>query len=654
MTISAQILSADTLISGVLPALLLPLISAIVCLIVSEKYGWVVAFISPLFLLVSAAFAVYTCYHQLGSDPLIFNLTWFSVAGREFDINLLLNNISTLMMSVVSVVSFLVHVYSIGYMADDAAQRRYFSMLGLFTFAMLGIVVSGNFLLLFMFWELVGFSSYMLIGHWYEKPEAADAAKRAFLFNRLGDAGFVVGLMAIWSGYGTFNFADIDIANGGGWQIVAGIGVLCGVLGKSAQFPLFGWLPKAMEGPTPVSALIHAATMVAAGVYLLDRVFWIFAPPVLITIAIIGASTALIGACAAIGQHDMKRILAYSTMSQLGLMVMAVGMEAPFASMLHLITHAFFKAGLFLAAGCIIHTLHQAQHHSRDSFDVQDIRNLGGLRKRLPFTFVAFLVCGSALAGLPFFAGFLSKEAILEAALHWASHGQSWRWLLAGSAFVVSFLTPIYTFRMIWKIFMDEEVLTQNLEIAEAPPVMRFPLLILSIASLWFAVSFNPFDFNGWVFRNISDFIPPAAGASHHPFPWLSFASIFWIALALALAYFSRNASIRSRLLYEAFYFDKVIHLSVELPINFLGNMTRRLDRKWIDGTLHTAAYTYTILAHVVGWFDRFAIDGLVDGVAWSARMVGYSVRRFQREGVQLYIFWALFAIIIFIIWTLL
>ena len=643
-----NILSANILLTSVLPALLLPLVSAVVCLLIREKYAWLVAFLSPIFLLISTALSTYVCFVTWGSGPASFSASWFSIGGNDFQINILLNDTAAIMMLVVTLVSFLVHLYSIGYMADDAAERRYFSMLGLFTFAMLGIVVSGNLLLIFMFWELVGFSSYMLIGHWNEKPEAADAAKSAFVFNRVGDAGFVVGLMAVWSGYGTFNLHDIDpTLDAGEWPVLAGVGILCGVIGKSAQFPLFGWLPKAMEGPTPVSALIHAATMVAAGVYLLARIHWIFVPSVLTLSAVVGSITAVAGALAALGQHDMKRVLAYSTMSQLGLMVMAVGMGAPSAAMLHLIAHAFFKAGLFLAAGSVIHALHQAQHHSLSAFDVQDIRNLGGLRRRLPLTFIAFIVCGSALAGLPLFTGFLSKEGILEAALNWAANGGFWRWLLAGSAFVVSFVTPLYTLRLIWKIFMDEERLTQGLNIVESPPVMRFPLIVLSIASIWPILSLNPLDYGGWIFTGLG-------GSSQHLFPWLSAASIAWVGFAVAVAYTVRRSSLQSPFLYEAFYFERLLHASVEAPSIWLASATKRLDRKWIDGAIHTSAYAYTIVAHVVGWFDRYIIDGLVDGVAWFAKMTGNTFRRFQRNGVQLYVFWAIFAIIIFIIWTLL
>lgn len=633
--------------TGIIPVLLLPLLSAIVCMLVRDNYGWLIAFLSPLFLLASAIVATVTAIRLWGEGPVILMQPWFSIAETEIHISFIADHTSLIMMATVTMVSFLVHLYSIGYMAGDAEQKKYFCMLGLFTFAMLGIVLSANLLVLFVFWELVGFSSYMLIGHWNEKPEAADAAKRAFLFNRVGDAGFVIGLMAVWSAYGTFNFNDIDPAIASpGWRLLAGLGVFCGVLGKSAQLPLFGWLPKAMEGPTPVSALIHAATMVAAGVYLLDRVFFLFTPAVLSIIAITGAITALTGALAALGQFDIKRILAYSTMSQLGLMVMAVGVGAPSAAMLHLFSHAFFKAGLFLAAGCVIHAVHQAQHHSTHAFDGQDIRNLGGLYRRLPLTFAAFVLCGAALAGLPFFTGFLSKEAILEAVFIGARSG-SWQWIPVTCAIAVSFLTPLYTFRLIWKVFLGPEHATQTLSIAEPPPVMRAPLLILSLCSLWPVVSFHPFDFNGRIYAALG-------GTATHAFPWLGIASVLWVALALVLAYLLRSNTINTALLREAFFFDKLIYRSVENPAMQVATLTQRIDKRWIDGTLLVLAYGYTITAHVAGWFDRTVIDGFVNGVAWTAKTVGYFPRRLQRDGVQLYVFWAVFAIIIFIIWTLL
>jgi NADH-quinone oxidoreductase subunit L len=265
-------------------------------------------------------------------------------------------------------------------LAGDPAFRQYFAMLGFFTFSMLGVVVADNLLFVFIFWELVGFSSYMLIGHWKEKPEAADAAKRAFLFNRVGDIGFLIGLMILWTHAGSFNITDLASFSGENtWMTAASLCIFCGAIGKSAQFPLFSWLPDAMEGPTPVSALIHAATMVAAGIFLLARIDFLFTPAALNVVVITGTLTALAGALSALVQHDIKKILAYSTISQLGLMVVALGAGAPEAAMLHLFTHAFFKACLFLAAGAVIHSLHQAQHKSHLSLDVQDIRNLGGL-----------------------------------------------------------------------------------------------------------------------------------------------------------------------------------------------------------------------------------------------------------------------------------
>jgi NADH-quinone oxidoreductase subunit L len=643
----------DATMPAILLALLLPLLSAGVCLFVRERYAWLVAFLSPVFLLLSLGASLYTLTNVWGWIYTGINITWFKIGEHVFEVSFLLGNTSALMMVVVTAVSFFVHVYSIGYMADDAGLRRYFSMLGFFTFAMLGIVITGNLLLMFMFWELVGFSSYMLIGHWNEKPEAADAAKRAFVFNRIGDAGFVIGLMAIWSAYGTFNMENINpVTASEGWRIIAGIGLFCGVIGKSAQFPLFGWLPKAMEGPTPVSALIHAATMVAAGVYLLNRVYWIFVPSVLVGIAIVGAITAVAGALAAMGQSDIKRILAYSTMSQLGLMVMAVGMQAPEVAMLHLIAHAVFKAGLFLAAGNVIHSLHQAQHHSHNTFDVQDINNLGGLRARLPFTFLAFVLCGAALAGIPFSAGFLSKEAILETALKWTGNAFSWRWLVAGSAVLVSFVTPLYTFRLIWKIFMGPERYTQSQTVYESPAVMRAPVLALAAASLWPVISLHPFDFDGWLLSGLGDVV--GMPDRLHPFPWLGFVSVIWIAVALGLAYTQRERNANTSLLREAFYFDTIINRSFEVPVMKAAGLMQVVDKRWIDGAIHVTVYAYTIVAHVVGWLDRIIVDGFVDGMAWSVKLVGYWSRRFQREGVQLYIYWSVFTIIIFIIWTLL
>lgn len=550
------------------------------------------------------------------------------------------------MLVVVTLVSFLVNFYSIGYMAGDPDIRRYFAMLGFFTFSMLGIVVAGNLLIIFIFWELVGFSSYMLIGHWKDKPEAADAAKRAFILNRVGDAGFIVGLMILWAHAGTFDIQQLNtIGASATWATAASLGIFCGIVGKSAQFPLFAWLPDAMEGPTPVSALIHAATMVAAGVYLLVRLYFIFTPTTLDIVAIIGCITALMGALSALAQHDLKKILAYSTISQLGLMITALGAGAPEAAMLHLFTHAFFKACLFLAAGSVIHSLHQAQHQSHTTFDVQDVRNLGGLRTKLPYTFIMFVLSGASLAGLPFFSGFVSKDAILTSLVAWSD--SPWRWVIVISSFCVSFITVLYTFRMIWKVFFGNETHTSTLSVVEPPPVMRAPMAILAAASLWMIASPNPFDFEGWVYHGL-------ASAKEIHLGLMAIVSGLWVLLALFSAYLLKNKSINIPLMQSGFYLNDLYKKIIEIPAFKSADITAQADKKWIDGILHFIAYIQLIIAHFTGWVDRAVVDGVVDDAAAMAKGVGSFIRTFQSGKIQLYVFWASFAIIIFIIWTLL
>ncbi|MEO7992221.1 MAG: NADH-quinone oxidoreductase subunit L [Chryseolinea sp.] len=631
----------------ILITLLLPLLSFFISFIISEKYSWSVPFIGTLLLMGSLASSAYVFFSIWKHEPFVSHIHWFVIGDFHFTIGVLVNNISTLMLMVVTGISFLVHLYSTGYMVGDAGIRRYFAMLGFFTFSMLGIVVADNLLLIFIFWELVGFSSYMLIGHWKEKVEASAAATKAFLINRIGDVGFLVGVMIVWANQNTFNLVELSSSTEIlSWQTTASLCIFCGVIGKSAQFPLLTWLPDAMEGPTPVSALIHAATMVAAGVFLLARIHFMFTLQALDVIIIIGGVTALLGAFAALAQHDIKKILAYSTISQLGLMVMAIGAGAPEAAMLHLFTHAFFKAGLFLAAGSIIHSLHQAQHHDQNYFDVQDVRNLGGLRKKLPFTFLIFILCGSALSGFPFFTGFLSKDAILSALQFWKGNEFTWKWFMFANAFIVSFITVLYTFRMIWFVFMGEEKKTTNLSITEPPLVMRAPLTILGFASLWFIISINPFDYSSWLYAGLQ-------AGKHFHFSLMPIISGLWVMLALVTAYAIRNKSIQSTLLLNNFHLDRVYTILIVNPTTQLANLADHVDRKWIDGFIHTTAYSQVILAHFTNWFDRIIIDGSVDGVAGVAKGIGSFTRSFQSGKIQLYIFWAIFAIIIFLIWLI-
>ena len=385
-------------------------------------------------------------------------LHWLEVGDLKVQLGLYLDRLSLLMLFVVTGVGGVIHIYSAGYMKDDPGCSRYFACLSLFTFSMLGIVLASNLVMMFIFWELVGVSSYLLIGFWFEKPSAADACKKAFLTNRLGDFGFLLGIILVWAATNTLQFDELhqrlvikspDAL--GSVSALAGLLIFCGAMGKSAQFPLHVWLPDAMEGPTPVSALIHAATMVAAGVYMLCRVFFLFNIPqvwpewlsflrgfsALDVIAWIGGFTALLAALMAVQQNDIKRILAYSTLSQLGYMVMAVGLHGPSAAMFHLTTHASFKALLFLGAGSVIHALHHEQ----------DIWKMGGLKAKLPTTYWTFLLGTLALCGVPPFSGFYSKDAILAVA---AEHNLA---LFILAVFVAG-LTAFYMFRLVFVAFL--------------------------------------------------------------------------------------------------------------------------------------------------------------------------------------------------------
>src|SRR3989441_2966736 len=370
-------------------------------------------------------------------------VTWLEVGDLQLDFGLRLDPLSLPMLLIVTGVGGVIHIYSYGYMREDRGFSRYFAGLSLFTFSMLGIVLANNFLMLFIFWELVGVSSYLLIGHWFERPSAADAAKKAFITNRLGDFGFLLGILMVWGFAGGLNFSLIEDqlkrnpALFGSMATVAGLLIFCGAVGKSAQFPLHVWLPDAMEGPTPVSALIHAATMVAAGVYMLCRVFFIFNAPALQVIAWVGGITALLAALMAVQQNDIKRILAYSTLSQLGYMVMAVGLGGPTPAMFHLATHAFLKALRFLGAGSVIIALHHEQ----------GIWKMGGLEQKMPVTFWTFLIGTPALCGVPPLSGYFSKDDILMTALE---HNLA----LFVLAVLVAALTTFYMFRLWFVAFL--------------------------------------------------------------------------------------------------------------------------------------------------------------------------------------------------------
>ncbi|HWN65900.1 MAG TPA: NADH-quinone oxidoreductase subunit L, partial [Candidatus Binatus sp.] len=448
--------------------LLLPLGSAIAITLFMLRFKALSSFISVAAVLGSFACSWLVFRQSNISAP---GSTWIEISGVfKVPFGFVLDNLSKTMLVLVSGVGSLIHIYSLGYMRDDEGKSRYFAALSLFMFAMLGIVLSNNFVMLFIFWELVGFTSYVLIGHWFERDAAADAAKKAFITTRIGDFGFMIGILMVWASTGSVVFAEIAprlsiLTSHPAFLTITALLIFCGAVGKSAQFPLHVWLPDAMEGPTPISALIHAATMVAAGVYMLVRVGFIIqvSQTALLVVAWVGTITAVLAALIATQQSDIKRILAYSTLSQLGYMVMAVGLASNEAAMFHLFTHAFFKALLFLAAGSVIVMLHHEQ----------DIWKMGGLSRNLPITFLTFAAGALALIGCPPFSGFFSKDAILALA-----YEQNTPIFVLG--LLTAFLTAFYVVRLLVVAFLGKprsEIARQS---KESPMVMTGPLIVLA------------------------------------------------------------------------------------------------------------------------------------------------------------------------------
>jgi NADH-quinone oxidoreductase subunit L len=624
-----------------------------------------------------------------GKDQLC-RFKWFGFNAASGNINfyvtILLDHISTMMMMIVTFISFLVHIYSLEYMKAKRNYSRYFPYLGIFTFSMLGIVVSDNLLITFMFWEMVGFSSYLLIGFWYEKDAAMRAAKKAFLFNRIGDMGFLVGILFFYTEFNSFELSPIKefilqgnyLADTNIWITLAGLGIFAGCIGKSAQFPLHVWLPDAMEGPTPVSALIHAATMVAAGVFLLAKTFVFLNQDVLVIITYIGAITAFAGAVPAMFQNDIKKVLAYSTISQLGYMVMAMGLGAYDASLFHLVTHAFFKAGLFLSAGAIIHTMHHMKDdlflkgHYQD-FDSQDMRLMGGLRKKMPVVFYCYLICACSLVGVPLFSGFLSKEEILIDTLH---AGAVYYYIIPVLAFGTILVTAFYMTRQILLIFFGElklgsifpQVESSFFYLKEPSWKMLGPLVILSALSLGFVFSFDPFyagdswllndlqidaRASGWLdLQHINEF-----GRSSFAFA----ASVVLSIAGIALAYFiyKRSATQQSfmnpgvRLFFNNWYFDKIYYYVLIRTGFAAANLFTYIDRRIIDKALHIFAMGNVVLAHLIGWFDKRIVDGTVNLSVFMAGRAGGITRSLQMGKIQAYFSITLIALILFIIWLI-
>ena len=581
--------------SSILPwiVLLAPLCSAACITLFALRWKALSSFISIMAVLLSF---ICSCLVFARADISAPQFGWIDVAGAlKVPFGLTQDQLSKMMLVLVSGVGAVIHIYSLGYMRDDEGKSRYFGALSLFMFAMLGIVVANNFVMLFMFWELVGFTSYVLIGHWFYRDAAAAAAKKAFITTRIGDFGFMIGILMLWMATGSIVFAEITprmsmLTSHPTFLTVVALLIFCGAVGKSAQFPLHVWLPDAMEGPTPISALIHAATMVAAGVYMLVRVAFVIqtSQTALLVIAWIGTITAVLAALIATQQNDIKRILAYSTLSQLGYMVMAVGLASNDASMFHLFTHAFFKALLFLAAGSVIVMLHHEQN----------IWKMGGLSQKLPITFVTFVAGALALIGCPPFSGFFSKDAILALAY------QRNVPIFAVGLFT-AFLTAFYVIRLLVIVFFGKPRSEVARESRESPAVMTGPLIVLALLATLGGFAFFARRFLALPLeKEVAVFVPAVAIV----------ALILGSGLAIVLYRNRASEPLDLQLLRHKFYFDEFY--------------------RWL------IYWTQELLAVVFAFFDRWIIDaGAVSGSGRGTLGIGALLRLIQIGNLQAYLF---------------
>ncbi len=626
-------------------------------------------------------------------------LPWLSLGGR-FVVNtgILIDNITAVMLVVVTGVSSLVHLFSVGYMHGDPRYSRFFAYLSIFSFSMLGLVLAESFFFIYIFWELVGLSSYLLIGFWFEKKSAADACKKAFVVNRVGDFGFLIGFLILYTTTGVLGYDEVfkaiaDGKIGGTLLTLAGIGIFCGAIGKSAQFPLHVWLPDAMEGPTPVSALIHAATMVAAGVYLVGRVYPIFTPDAFLFIASIGLITLFIAATIAITATDIKKVLAYSTISQLGFMVMGLGVGGFTAGLAHLTTHAAFKACLFLGSGSVIHAVHS-----------QEITDMGALRRKMPITFITFLVATLAIAGVPLFSGFYSKDMILGAALEFGMKSANpLHMIFFIVALFTAGLTAFYMFRVVILTFLGEPKDRHKFEHAhESPPNMWVPLVVLA------GLSFS-FWYSGW-FGNLvkkpaavipvaihaeavhgmpsgsaaavpvpgeasshgaapapgaheagSPAAPPRVGErmggahdahiAHVAHKWAMWLSVLFAGAGIALSFVvywlgwinpDRVANAVHPVyvfLKNKWYFDELYDKTAIAWTIGLARAMAWFDNNVVDGLVNLAGRLGVWASFLVGKFDNAVVDGAVNGVATATIGSGSLVRRIQTGKLYHYVF---------------
>ena len=552
--------------------------------------------------------------------------------GVPLDFGVTIDPLTCMMLLVVSIVGTLIQIYSMGYMHDDARFSRFFAYMSLFMGSMLGLLLADNFVMLYMFWEGVGLCSYLLISFWFEKPAAARAGMKAFITTRIGDTGLLIGILLLFFSAKTLYFKDLGgLAINDTTLTAVGILIFCGAIGKSAQFPLHVWLPDAMEGPTPVSALIHAATMVAAGVYLIARCYGLFIShhTALITVAYVGAITAFMAASIALVNNDIKRILAYSTISQLGLMMLGLGVGGYESGTFHLMTHAFFKALLFLCAGSIIHSIHIEDD---PAMHTQDIRKMGGLFPKMKITGTTLIIAGLAIAGIPPLSGFWSKDELLSEIIN-TGHP-----VLFAVAALTSLMTAFYIFRLIFLVLFGKA--RPGVHAHESPYVMTIPLSILAVFSI-FAGFFRPVR---------PDFL--TMGIS---------TAIAVIGIGLAYSFYILNNKILSadvrarfaflyRLLSNKYYIDEIYEAALIKPCFRLAESAARFDLGVVDGAVNLTARVSVVLSKMQSWFDLYIVDGIVNMVANIAWLCSAILRRLQTGLVQNYILIAFFGLAIIIL----
>ena len=662
---------------------LLPLLGAalngILGAILQKRMGkWAISLVACAPLVISFLLSVRAFLDLLALNPeqrfLIDHLyRWLSSGSLNVDVALWVDPLSAVMILVVTGIGGLIHIYSTGYMHEDKSYWRYFAFLNLFTFAMLLLVTADNLLLMFVGWEGVGLCSYALIGFWYHDHANTTAGNKAFIVNRIGDFGFILGIFLLfWSldqqGHASVTFREIEESVsllkdqqlwGIGVVTLATLFLFIGATGKSAQIPLYVWLPDAMQGPTPVSALIHAATMVTAGVYMIARLHFLYslAPLTLEVVAVIGVATALFAASIALTQNDIKRVLAYSTISQLGYMFLATGVGAYGAAVFHLMTHAFFKACLFLGSGSVIHALGGEQ----------DMRKMGGLRHAMPYTFWTYAIAVLAIAGAPLTAGFFSKDEILWQVFS-SPHGSSNLWVLG---VVGAGLTAFYMFRQFFLVFFGECRADSHAKahLHESPKVMTIPLVLLAIGSIaagWIGL---PAFLGG---SRFAAWLEPVFGQHHEAHASATLEEILMVlsvavaALGLYLAYllyYSRRLAperfsslaggLLYRLSYNKYYIDELYHFFFVRGTLLLSRIGAWIDQHIIDFIVDGSAKTTTFISWFNGLFDNYVVDWLVNAVANVTFWAGNKFRRVQTGSINGYLYVVLGAVLLVIIMKL-